>query len=1052
MKPNDKKRRPGAGFEFNPQNTLSSPRKPSFQKRRTIFTADVACWDAETDIMVNERAPPKTPKAPTPPRAQDDKLQPARSREANDDVTAMLRGWDDIASKQGDGFSSSGRPTDGPTFGHPTKMVSSLNKKANIFIQQKTRPEHHLGSNGVSSSRPAPRHEWRPPPMPMFNSNVPTNAPVRPGDEVFYTDPAKAQADLKALLEGGLDEDDQDEEGIGQEQPSTQKQIDDASEPRQKSKTRIGQDGIVDDLEVKLLPHQVEGVNWMRGRELGPVRRGRVPKGGLLADDMGLGKTLQTVSLMLLNQRPEKGDAGWKKSFENVEKTTLVVAPLALIKQWEHEIHGKVSRRKALKVLVHHGPQRTKNYKDLARYDVVITTYQILVSEHARSSKTQEGPMAGCFGLRWWRVVLDEAHTIKNRNAKSTQACYALKSEYRWCLSGTPMQNNLDELQSLIRFLRIGPYDDLKHWKEHIDAPMKNGKGNLAIKRLHSVLRCFMKRRLKEILKKEGALNPGGKPSAEGDKSATEFRHTERKIVMVTATLNEAERRFYDRLEKRADQRIEAMKREKLTYAGAFTLLLRLRQACNHVKLVEGKVDSMGDTPAQSNPQSQDIDSLADQLSAMDIKVKGCTACGEPLSRNDVDLARNYCSECHSNLELFDKEMKLDEAKSSKAKAKGSKQGRKAQGDEPVPASKKQAGRRPRNYRAVIDSDDEDKGSWLVPEDKRGSLTLGQCGGEEDENAEGGGDWIGSEDSASETAGNDNDKSSLSSFIVDDETACGEEWQATDLVPGQEDDSLLSISAITKQMARQTLREAPDGPETTRAQRKHGDGQEPDSDSKGEYSRPVKGAKARLMASSKIGEVTRLLEAEADKHKFIVFSQFTSMLDLMEPFVEKTGLGYSRYDGGMRNDAREESLRRLREDNKVRVLLCSLMCGSLGLNLTAATRVIIVEPFWNPFIEEQAIDRVHRLNQTVDVTVYKLTVADTVEQRILNLQERKRLLAEQTIEGGARKAAVNLGLAEMMNLFKPGGHGEGEGEGAARAAAHHTGPARQESVIYGRRW
>ncbi|PHH59939.1 hypothetical protein CDD82_2371 [Ophiocordyceps australis] len=547
--------------------------------------------------MVNERAPPKIAKAPPPPPVQDDKMHPDRSGEATDDITTMLRGWDDFSSKQGAGLSSSGRPTDRPTFGHPTKMVSSLNKKANIFIHQKTRPEHHLSSvsGSGSGSGSGPRHEWRPPPMPMFNSNMPMGAPVGPGEEMFYTDPAKAQADLKALLEGGLDEDDQDDEGIAQEQPSSQEQSYDASEPRQKSKTRIGQDGVVDDLEVKLLPHQVEGVNWMRGRELGPVRRGRVPKGGLLADDMGLGKTLQTVSLILLNQRPERGDAGWKKSFENVEKTTLVIAPLALIKQWEHEIHSKVSRRKALKVLVHHGPQRTKNFKDLARYDVVITTYPTLVSEHARSHKTQEGLMAGCFGLRWWRVVLDEAHTIKNRNARSTQACYALKSEYRWCLSGTPMQNNLDELQSLVGFLRIGPYDDLMHWKDHIDAPMKNGEGNLAIKRLHSVLRCFMKRRLKEILKKEGALNPGGKPSTEGDAPATEFKHTERTIVMVTATLDDAERRFYDRLEKRADQRLEAMMQDKMNYVGAFTLLLRLRQACNHVKLVEGKVDTLGE-------------------------------------------------------------------------------------------------------------------------------------------------------------------------------------------------------------------------------------------------------------------------------------------------------------------------------------------------------------------------------------------------------------------------------------------------------------------------
>ena len=81
------------------------------------------------------------------------------------------------------------------------------------------------------------------------------------------------------------------------------------------------------------------------------------------------------------------------------------------------------------------------------------------------------------------------------------------------------MQNNLDELQSLIKFLRIKPYDDLGEWKDQIDRPMKNGRGDVAIKRLRHYLKIFMKRRTKDILKKEGALNPGGKPSIAGEEN-----------------------------------------------------------------------------------------------------------------------------------------------------------------------------------------------------------------------------------------------------------------------------------------------------------------------------------------------------------------------------------------------------------------------------------------------------------------------------------------------------------------------------------------------------
>jgi DNA-directed RNA polymerase subunit M/transcription elongation factor TFIIS len=173
-------------------------------------------------------------------------------------------------------------------------------------------------------------------------------------------------------------------------------------------------------------------------------------------------------------------------------------------------------------------------------------------------------------------------------------------------------------------------------------------------------------------------------------------------------------------------------------------------------------------------------------------------------------------------------------------------------------------------------------------------------------------------------------------------------------------------------------------------------------------------------ASTKIRRLLRILHAETPEHKTIVFSQFTSMLDLIEPHLQKSAIRYVRYDGGMRNDAREASLNSLRNDPKTRVLLCSLKCGSLGLNLTAASRVVLIEPFWNPFVEEQAIDRVHRLNQTVDVHVYKLTVGNTVEERIIELQEKKRELAKAAIEGG--KAVAKLTMKDIMSLF---GHNPG---------------------------
>ncbi|KAH6894322.1 SNF2 family N-terminal domain-containing protein [Thelonectria olida] len=1112
--------KPGASFAFKPRTNLASTQEPTFSTDRPLHTNIISTnktsrryktflsKSPETSgVMVKERAPPKAPLQSIHSNTGPDTT---REKSPEDDITALVSGFASLKGKVRDGFGDSSlggsAATSRPTFGHPTKMMSSRKQRADPFIHQRTRPEHHLDGNRVTGPR-APRYQDRkPPPMEMFSSNAPF-APSRSygSEEVFYTDPTKASADLKALLEGGMDDDDDDEEEE-EEKEGPQPQESQPSQQSQATKHST-KDGTVEGLKVKLLPHQVEGVQWMGGRELGPVKRGRVPKGGILADDMGLGKTLQTISLILTNQKPKKDAPGWKKQFDKVEKTTLVVAPLALIRQWEHEIKDKVEKTHGLKVCVHHGPQRSKRHEDLVLYDVVITTYQILVSEHGNSSEAENGPKVGCFGAHWWRVVLDEAHTIKNRNAKATKACCALRAEYRWCLSGTPMQNNLDELQSLVKFLRIRPYDDLKEWKAHIDLPMKNGKGHIAIKRLHSLLRCFMKRRTKAILKEAGALNPGGKPSAEGEASSTGFKVTERKVVTVSTVLSPAERKFYARLEARTDRSIKDMMRGRVNYANALTLLLRLRQACNHPKLVEGKLEKDKDalsTDSSQKSQNADIDAMADMFAGMGIESKNCNICGRGLSSVDTELSREICSECYDDLEYFnnhekppkqDMKVKKDRTKNKVKKSKVKVEAKVVERKIVEVDSPAKASRRPRNRNAIIDSDDEEEteGSWLVPEDQRGSLNLGKAGGQEDEDAEGGGEDLGSEDSEDEEDSTAQDQSNLSSFVVDDEAARKEKGYYSAHEASDSEDSLLSLTALTKQMAAQTLDDGPDttavdssAVDTTTAADSEAssdlssDDSEDDSDDDSSvllsdddddvHHPAFRPKQAHVLASAKIRELIKILQGEVREHKFIVFSQFTSMLNLVEPFLRKEGFRFVRYDGSMKNDEREASLHSLRNDDKTRILLCSLKCGSLGLNLTAATRVVILEPFWNPFVEEQAIDRVHRLTQTVDVIIYKLTVTKTVEERILDLQEKKRLMAEQAIDGSMKKGAFKLGLNELIDLFKPGqaevnapllgpnSDGEEEDlEDKGRRAANMlrrkpAPPKRQESEVYGRRW
>ncbi|KZF21095.1 hypothetical protein L228DRAFT_284167 [Xylona heveae TC161] len=818
-------------------------------------------------------------------------------------------------------------------------------------------------------------------------------------DPYAYVDTAKANENIKALLEGAFEDED---DGKAANQSARRKKLNQAADSLAdqlqglsvKGQENDEPDGAEDDeeneeneatvegLDVQLLPHQVKGVSWMKNKEIGSAKKnGILPKGGILADDMGLGKTIQSIALILSNPRPEPlPSENDKQPHKSVDKGTLVVAPLALIKQWEEEIEKRVLPSHKLRVCLHHGPQRTKYYQDLKKYDVVITTYNILVSEHGGSD-------GACFGVKWHRVILDEAHTIKNRNAKATQACYALRADYRWCLTGTPMQNNLEELQSLIKFLRIKPYDDLSIWKDQIQRPMKNGRGGVAIKRLQFFLMAFMKRRTKDILKQEGALNPGGKPSQKKT-TKTGFKITKRQIEKVEVDFSPEERRLYDRLEERADSSLEKLLQgEKVNYASALVLLLRLRQACNHPELLGKSISKDKDALSTSNPapaqtprkqrtpDNQDVDDIANLLGGLSVAVKRCDICQLELKSSEVSQGSVRCAACEEDLAVHS-------GKKSK-KLRGHLRRTTLESHNPddsplrrVNAKKqKDKAHQRRQKLQVLDSDDEEEdGDWLVPEGQRESLRLGKAGGTDDEDAEGGGDWIGSEDSSTEESG-------------DDESDA-------------DGDSGKRRRGQLKHHQKSAQQPASDSDEG--------------SDSDSEVSASDDEKQSSPGASAKIRSLIHILHRECDEHKFIVFSQFTSMLDVLEPFLREEGIVFTRYDGSMRNDMREMSLDRLRNDRRTRVLLCSLKCGSLGLNLTAATRVVILEPFWNPFIEEQAIDRVHRLTQTIDVIVYKITVKDTVEERILELQEKKRELANAAIEG---KAVGNLDMRDIMRLF-----------------------------------
>ena len=153
----------------------------------------------------------------------------------------------------------------------------------------------------------------------------------------------------------------------------------------------------------------------------------------------------------------------------------------------------------------------------------------------------------------------------------------------------------------------------------------------------------------------------------------------------------------------------------------------------------------------------------------------------------------------------------------------------------------------------------------------------------------------------------------------------------------------------------------------------------------------------------------RLLEAIEEGHKALVFSQFTSFLALLRPRLDASGIAYEYLDGRTRD--RAARVERFQTDPDCRLFLISLKAGGLGLNLTAADYVFLLDPWWNPAVEAQAIDRAHRIGQTRHVFAYRLIARDTVEERVLELQQRKRALRRRRCRPGS--AALTTEFAPM---------------------------------------
>ncbi|RFU77170.1 dna repair rad16 [Trichoderma arundinaceum] len=603
----------------------------------------------------------------------------------------------------------------------------------------------------------------------------------------------------------------------------------------------------------QLKPFQLEGVAWMKAMETTEW------KGGLLGDEMGLGKTIQAVSL-IMSDYPAK-------------QPTLVLVPPVALMQWQSEINSYTDG--TLKTFVFHGTnQKTKNItvKELKKYDVIMMSYNSLESMYRKQEKgfkRKDGiykEKSVIHGITFHRAILDEAHCIKTRTTMTAKACFALKTVYRWCLTGTPLQNRIGELFSLVRFLNIKPFalylckqctcstlewsmDDNSRCSDCGHAGMQHvsvfnqellnpiqkfgnlGPGREAFKKLRLMTDRIMLRRLK--------------------KDHTNSMELPVKEVYVDRQFfGEEENDFANSIMTNGQRRFDTYVAQGVllnNYANIFGLIMQMRQVADHPDLILKKNADGGQN------------------------VLVCCICDEPAEDTIRSRCKHdFCRTCVSS---------------------------------------------------YIKSTDE-------PDCPRCHIGL----------------------------------------VIDLEQP-----------EIEQDETLVKKSSIINRIKMENW---------------------------------TSSSKIELL----VHELHKLRSDNA-MHKSIIFSQFTTMLQLIEWRLRRAGITTVMLDGSMTPAQRQASIEHFMNNIDVECFLVSLKAGGVALNLTEASRVFIIDPWWNPAAEWQSADRCHRIGQTRPCTITRLCIEDSVESRMVLIQEKKTSMIHSTVNADD-KAMDTLSPEDMQFLFR----------------------------------
>ncbi|TFK70420.1 hypothetical protein BDN72DRAFT_838861 [Pluteus cervinus] len=385
-------------------------------------------------------------------------------------------------------------------------------------------------------------------------------------------------------------------------------------------------------------------------------------RGGILADEMGMGKTIMLSALIQSSRacdaEPETAEAPANKSRQlrlnkafrpnrgdskaRTPSATLIVAPTSLLTQWADELQ-RSSQPGTMEVVVWHGSNRLDLHAAVQNKDeddktikVVVTSYGVLASEHAKVEKSSNGH-SPVFDIEWFRVVLDEAHHCKSRTSKTAKAVYAVKARCRWAVTGTPIVNRLEDLYSLLKFLNFKPWSDFAFFRSFITLPFL-ARDPKAIEVVQIILESILLRREKNMRDTDGNRIVELPP---------------KEVVLDNLEFAPLERMIYDSLYapiKRNFEKLDAQGLLSKNYTHILAMLMRLRRAVLHPNLVIG---ANGKDKVSSKEEIDDVNEMIQKFA------KGDGAEGGKFAEDVLNSLNEEAAECPICLDVMEIPMLL---------------------------------------------------------------------------------------------------------------------------------------------------------------------------------------------------------------------------------------------------------------------------------------------------------------------------------------------------------------------------------------------------------